>query len=45
MPSTPVPATPSRPPLRIGFLLLPQFSLLSLSGSLDVLAESNRLLG
>ncbi len=30
--------------LRIGFLLLPQFGLLSLSGALDVLAAANRVL-
>jgi transcriptional regulator GlxA family with amidase domain len=30
--------------MRIGFLLLPQFGLLSLSGALDVLAAANRLL-
>lgn len=31
-------------PVRIGFLLLPQFGLLSLSGALDVLAAANRIL-
>ena len=30
--------------VRIGFLLLPQFGLLSLSGALDVLAAANRIL-
>ena len=30
--------------MRIGFLLLPQFGLLSLSGALDVLAAANRIL-
>lgn len=29
---------------RVGFLLMPQFSLLSLAGAMDVLSESNRLL-
>lgn len=30
---------------RYGFLLLPQFSMLSLSGAIDALAEANRVLG
>ena len=34
----------AHPPMRIGFLLLPQFGLLSLSGALDVLAAANRIL-
>ena len=34
----------ANPPVRIGFLLLPQFGLLSLSGALDVLAAANRIL-
>ena len=38
------PVTNPQPALRIGFLLLPQFGLLSLSGALDVLAAANRIL-
>jgi len=38
------PVTTSNPAVRIGFLLLPQFGLLSLSGALDVLAAANRVL-
>ena len=38
------PATTPTPAVRIGFLLLPQFGLLSLSGALDVLAAANRIL-
>ena len=34
----------ANPPVRLGFLLLPQFGLLSLSGALDVLAAANRIL-
>ena len=41
MPSLPI---VSRPPLRFGFLLLPHCSLLSLSGAIDVLAVTNRIL-
>ena len=33
------------PAARLGFLLLPQFGLLSLSGALDVLAAANHMLG
>lgn len=45
MPQPSAPAIKPLTPLRVGFLLLPQFSLLSLAGGLDVLAESSRLLG
>lgn len=39
------PPSSTRRASRIGFLLLPQFGLLSLSGAIDVLAAANRLLG
>ncbi|MEO8383741.1 MAG: GlxA family transcriptional regulator [Betaproteobacteria bacterium] len=38
------PVTTPNTAVRIGFLLLPQFGLLSLSGALDVLAAANRIL-
>jgi transcriptional regulator GlxA family with amidase domain len=39
------PPAPTGNTFRIGFLLLPQFGLLSLAGAIDVLAAANRLLG
>lgn len=47
MPAVPNPVNPpasKTQPLRVGFLPVPQFSLLSLAGAIDVLTESNRLL-
>lgn len=38
------PPSPVHSPVRVGFLLLPQFGLLSLAGALDVLAAANRII-
>lgn len=40
----PSPPSSAHSPVRFGFLLLPQFGLLSLSGALDVLAAANQIL-
>ncbi len=44
MPSKPAERRDTAAPTRIGFLLLPKFSLLALSGALDAMAAANTLL-